>query len=134
MQVILRVFERHPQSRFAEGESLLFPPGQYEIGRAARCHVRLSEVAVSRQHCLLCVTGDSATVRDLGSRNRTFVGGQQVTGERRLRHGDVLLVGPVRFEVVISLFDCYDTAPLPEVVGEALGGTIDGGRTQQMPA
>ena len=82
-----------------EGRALRFPPGQYYFGRGAECHVRPNSDWVSRQHCLLRVTGDGAWLRDLASRNGTLVNGELVTGERRLEKGDQIQVGPLVFEV-----------------------------------
>jgi pSer/pThr/pTyr-binding forkhead associated (FHA) protein len=81
------------------GKSLLFGPGDYFLGRGQECHVRFNSDWVSRQQCLLRVTGDRASVRDLGSRNGTLVNGQLVGQERILCQGDQVQVGPVVFEV-----------------------------------
>lgn len=85
-----------------EGKSLLFPPGEYVFGRGAECHVRPNSDWVSRQHCLLRVTTDEAWLRDLGSRNGTLVNGVRLCGERRLRAGDQVQVGPLVFEVLLD--------------------------------
>jgi transcriptional regulator with GAF, ATPase, and Fis domain len=70
----------------------------------------LDDAGVSREHCVVTVEGDGLRVRDLGSRNGTFVDGQRVRGEqffaspRALRLGGCVLafvrdlgphVGPV---------------------------------------
>jgi pSer/pThr/pTyr-binding forkhead associated (FHA) protein len=128
MQVILRVTKAG-----AEDRNLYVPPGQYEIGRAVRCHFRLEERSVSRQHCLLRVTGDAAFVRDLGSRNGTAIRSQRIAGEEQLVDGDHLIVGPYVLVVQICLRDCYDVEPLPPVACDELGITIDGGRTERIP-
>jgi DNA-binding NarL/FixJ family response regulator len=52
---------------------------------------------VSHVHAVLeCIAGEW-TVRDVGSRNGTFVNGERILGERILRHGDELRVGETRF-------------------------------------
>lgn len=81
------------------GKSLLFGPGKYLLGRGEECHVRFKSDWVSRQHCLLRVLTDQASVRDLGSRNGTLVNGQLVDQERFLLQGDQIQVGSVVFEV-----------------------------------
>jgi pSer/pThr/pTyr-binding forkhead associated (FHA) protein len=82
-----------------QGKCLLFPRGEYVFGRGAECHIRPNSDWVSRQHCLLSVTGEALFIRDLGSRNGTLVNGVRVVGERRLAHGDQIVVGPLVFAV-----------------------------------
>jgi pSer/pThr/pTyr-binding forkhead associated (FHA) protein len=81
------------------GKSLVFPRGEYYFGRGPECHVRPESEWVSRQHCVLRVTGDAAFLRDLGSRNGTLVNGTLLERERRLLHGDQVQIGPLVFEV-----------------------------------
>ena len=52
--------------------------------------------AVSRLHAVLEDYGPSWSVRDVGSRNGTFVNGEQIHAERVLRPGDELRVGHSR--------------------------------------
>jgi len=51
---------------------------------------------VSRVHAVLERFGDAWCVRDLGSRNGTFVNGDRVIGERALHSGDEILLGRLR--------------------------------------
>jgi pSer/pThr/pTyr-binding forkhead associated (FHA) protein len=95
MTVKLRVVQGRPQ-----GKSLLFPPGEYVVGRGTECHVRPNSEWVSRQHCLFRVTpDDNLFIRDLGSTNGTLVNGVRVVGERALNPRDQIQVGPLVFEV-----------------------------------
>jgi pSer/pThr/pTyr-binding forkhead associated (FHA) protein len=52
--------------------------------------------AVSALHALLEDYGSGWTLRDLGSRNGTYVNGDRVVGERALHAGDELRVGQTR--------------------------------------
>jgi pSer/pThr/pTyr-binding forkhead associated (FHA) protein len=47
----------------------------------------------SGRHARVFRKGDDVYVEDLGSTNGTFVNGQRLAAERRLRPGDVLIVG-----------------------------------------
>ena len=51
---------------------------------------------VSRVHAVLERFGDTWTVRDLGSRNGTFVNGGRIIGEHALHPGDEILLGRLR--------------------------------------
>ncbi len=97
MRVKLLVVHGRPQ-----GKSLLFPCGEFMFGRGEECHVRPNSDWVSRQHCLLRVTGEGVHLRDLGSRNGTLVNGARLKGERRLENGDRLQVGPLVFELELE--------------------------------
>jgi pSer/pThr/pTyr-binding forkhead associated (FHA) protein len=81
------------------GRRLEFPPGEYLIGRGLECHVRPESDWVSRQHCRLRVSRGGASICDLGSRNGTLVNGSLVVGERSLRDGDLVQIGPLVFAV-----------------------------------
>ncbi len=94
MKVKLFVLQGRPQ-----GKVLLFPSGEYLVGRGAECHIRPNSDWVSRQHCLLRVTSEALFIRDLASHNGTLVNGERLRGERRLDRGDMLQVGPLVFRV-----------------------------------
>jgi FHA domain len=65
------------------------------VGRSVACDVPLQRDGMaSRSHAELVRAGGEWSVADDGlSRNGTFVGGERVTGRRRLRDGDVVSVG-----------------------------------------
>src|ERR1051326_6003906 len=83
MQLRLKVIKGKPR-----GHCLSFPAGEYMFGRGPECDVRPNSDLVSRQHCLLHITEDSVSIRDLGSMNGTLVNDQLVTDARPLAHGD----------------------------------------------
>jgi pSer/pThr/pTyr-binding forkhead associated (FHA) protein len=51
---------------------------------------------VSRVHAVFERFGDTWCIRDLGSRNGTFVNGGRILGERALHPGDEILLGRLR--------------------------------------
>ena len=51
---------------------------------------------VSRVHAVFERFGDTWTVRDLGSRNGTFVNGGRIIGEQALHPGDEVMLGRLR--------------------------------------
>jgi pSer/pThr/pTyr-binding forkhead associated (FHA) protein len=97
MQVKLIVVRGQPQ-----GKCLVFPPGDFVIGRGEECHVRPNSSWVSRQHCILQVSSFGVVLRDLGSTNGTLVNGTRVVGESPLAEGDEVQVGPLVFEVSVE--------------------------------
>jgi len=84
---------------------------KFFIGRAEDCHLRPGSDLVSRHHCVILVEGGTVTVRDFGSKNGTFVNGEQVMPERELNNGDRLVVGQLDFDVQISGVPAVQTPP-----------------------
>ncbi len=68
------------------------PLGEYCVGRQASNDLQLEDTAVSRRHCLFVRLGDACTLKDLDSRNGTFVTGTPVT-EQQLEPGDEIRIG-----------------------------------------
>jgi pSer/pThr/pTyr-binding forkhead associated (FHA) protein len=86
------------------GKEFRIPTSVCLIGRSKECHLRPRSEAVSRRHCEILVEGENVIVRDLGSKNGTFINGERIQTEdvAVLRTGDKLRIGPLRFEVVID--------------------------------
>ena len=68
------------------------------IGRNPDCEIRLNVDGVDSLHCVLIATSAGIRVRDLGSRDGTFVNDQRVD-HVALADGDVLKVGPFQFRI-----------------------------------
>jgi FHA domain-containing protein len=78
-----------------------YPLGdELTVGRGGGCGVVLPEDSfVSTVHARLFRRGDDLFVEDLGSRNGTFVNGDQVQAPTRLRRGDRVQFGQTVTEV-----------------------------------
>jgi len=48
---------------------------------------------VSRRHSLIVITGDSATIEDLGSKNGTYLNGKRLEEADPLSHGGRITLG-----------------------------------------
>src|SRR5688500_1781017 len=81
----------------AAGEEIVLE-GELQVGRED-VEVILDDPEVSRRHAVLASQGGSVTVRDLDSRNGTFVNGNAVTGEMELAQGDRLKIGGIVWRV-----------------------------------
>jgi hypothetical protein len=92
----LRILE--PADRKGETYSL---SGELTVGRGGGCAVVLpNDQFVSTVHARLFRRGDDLFVEDLGSRNGTFVNGQQIQTATRLRRGDRVQFGQTVGEVM----------------------------------
>lgn len=69
--------------------------GANVIGRERDADVWIGHPSVSRAHARITVTGPSAEIEDLGSRNGTFRGTEPITARTRLLDGDELRLGTV---------------------------------------
>ncbi len=84
------------------GREVIIPVAEFLIGRGEECHLRPRSDAISRRHCVIAVNEGEVVLRDLGSKNGTYVNGQRVEGTCVLQPGDHLLVGPLQFELVVD--------------------------------
>ena len=65
---------------------------EVSIGRESSNQLCLDSRSVSRRHCLIGNEAGQFLIRDLGSRNGTFVNDVPIK-ERSLRHGDQIQIG-----------------------------------------
>jgi pSer/pThr/pTyr-binding forkhead associated (FHA) protein len=71
------------------------------IGRRRDCDLRIPLVHVSRRHCQISSNKDTLKVRDLGSRNGTYLNGKRIK-EATIQPGDYLTIGPLTFLLQIN--------------------------------
>ena len=84
---------------------------EFFIGRAPDCHLRPnSHHLISRHHCVILTKNSGVAVRDFGSTNGTLVNGEKICGEQAMKDGDHLTVGPLEFEVRLTVYD-YSCEP-----------------------
>ena len=73
---------------------LVLCEGENIVGRnPVRASVCVDDPRVSGRHARIFVSGDVATIEDLGSTNHTFVGGARITSPHRLIAGNVIRLG-----------------------------------------
>jgi DNA-binding winged helix-turn-helix (wHTH) protein len=69
--------------------------GENIVGRERDAVAWLDVHSVSRRHARIVVSGDAATLEDLGSKNGTFLKGKPVTHPSPLEDGDLVRIGTV---------------------------------------
>lgn len=84
--------------------------GEYIVGRAIDCDIPLMDTTISRHHAKLTVNSDAIQITDLGSRNKTCVGGKPIESAVA-RCGDDIRFGRVPFKLVLA--DQYQPRPEP---------------------
>ena len=70
--------------------------GDYNIGRSSENRIILDDITVSRNHCILHILKDKATLIDLDSTNGLFVNGD-LEEKADLNSGDRLQIGKYQF-------------------------------------
>lgn len=81
------------------GREIALDPGENVLGRDPLCVACIDVGSVSRLHARIVVSGDKATVEDLGSRNGTFVKDEAVVSLRTLSDGDCVRLGTAEMTV-----------------------------------
>jgi hypothetical protein len=76
-----------------EGQRWILDQNRILIGRGTGCEIVLPERQISRQHAQIERDGGSYWLRDLGSKNRTYVNGQELgDSPYLLRDGDEIQI------------------------------------------
>ena len=88
---------------------------EFLIGRGEDCDLCLHDPEISRHHSLIRTRGNETAISDLGSSNGTFINGNRLLSQAKLRTGDEIVLGPFRY--IVDLGDDADFH-LPEYVGD----------------
>ena len=75
--------------------------GRIVVGRDPACEISHDDSLLSRRHAEFVTSGNTVSVRDLGSRNGVFVNGARAS-EQTLQPGDIVQIGPLRARFVVD--------------------------------
>ena len=115
MEVKLRVL-----SGKSAGQELPVGVPRFVIGRAEGCQLRARSEAIGERHCEIEVGPGLVRIHDLGSPTATFVNGERLSSAtRELKIGDRLKIGPLEFEVWMSVKMAAKKKPAVSSIGEA---------------
>jgi pSer/pThr/pTyr-binding forkhead associated (FHA) protein len=109
MKVQLIVVQGKP-----EGKIIPLQIPTFRIGRDDTCHLRPNSEQVSREHAEFTITPEKVVVRDLGSRNGTFVNNQVLTAPYTLKDRDLIQVGALTFAISIEGAPVSSSRNVPE--------------------
>lgn len=86
---------RGPAYRLTWGRrEVALEPGDNLIGRDRDAVVWIDDESVSRRHAMVAIGPEGAAIRDLGSKNGTYVGSRKVRGTVPLADREVVRIGP----------------------------------------
>lgn len=89
-------------------------PTPMAVGRGATVDIRIADDGLSRRHFLIWREGDDYLIKDLSSRNGTWVVGDRAV-TRTLRHNDFIVAGRSRFRF------CEHGAPRRDTIRSGVG-------------
>ena len=85
--------------------------GENIVGREHNVAVRIDSPSISRSHARIIVSGDGATIEDLGSKNGTALNGRRIRDVRPIADGD-----RVTFGTIAAVFHLVRAAKSTETV------------------
>lgn len=83
----------------------------FYTGRRPDTHLPIPSRTVSKIHAQIDARGEQLVLTDLGSTNGTFLNGERIFGDAKLRDGDL-----VQFADVVFRLHRFDPAPNPETL------------------
>lgn len=104
------------------GARKAFEKSYIALGRDTLSDVRFdpeADLDVSTKHSAVLLSGDGYVVRDLGSRNGTFVNGQRIAADTPLADGDVIRCGGHGPEVRVRMVSEAAEQVMPKVAAPA---------------
>lgn len=103
-ETVLLVPDRMPMLRLSgqNGPGIPVEGREFIVGRQKEgVDLCLSQPGVSRRHFQILTDGDGYLIRDLGSKNGTFVNGERVWKESVLQGGDEIKAGTEQLEFMV---------------------------------
>jgi pSer/pThr/pTyr-binding forkhead associated (FHA) protein len=112
------------------GETIPVVHGKLLIGREQDCHLMLESGLVSRHHCVLMLDEYTLRVRDLGSKNGTYVNGRRINvGQTVLLPGDVVSIASINemtFEIQLDEEPTQTQPVVPEARPSDSASALEG--------
>jgi pSer/pThr/pTyr-binding forkhead associated (FHA) protein len=75
---------------------------QITFGRGSEADIQVSDDKVSRVHCGIRFWDDAYYLKDLTSRNGTYLNGEEISDVTRIKPGDVIRIGGIKIYVEVE--------------------------------
>jgi len=98
------------------------------IGRASTNQIVIKDERCSRNHAEVFLTQSQWTLRDLDSRNGTFVKGNRIRGDYALQAGDIVRIAHCQLAFVHDLTQAFAETPVEPTVRDDGEDTVAGMR------
>ena len=83
-----------------EKQSFKLKEGENIVGRSTTCDVSIDDSSISRNHAVLFMEGRKVTLKDLGSKNHTFIDNQRINYEVEIKPDTEIVFGLVKARLV----------------------------------
>lgn len=120
-------------------QTYLITSDSVSIGRALTNDFGINADGISRVHARISKKPDGYYLQDLGSTNGTFLNGDRISTEIKLRHGDVIQLGRavgLSFDMPEGPKVCPHPSPAVHIscdLNPAIQSTIDSGEKDDIP-
>lgn len=109
------------------------------IGRLPGNDIEIDNLSVSRKHASISIRGNDYILRDLGSRNNTYLNGRQIENAK-LEDNDTISIG--KYQIIFKMPNISETAPaemdrtviIPDYHGSSDGIDIEFNGKEEKPA
>ncbi len=100
------------------------PAEVFIVGRQKQCGLSIRDLSISKEHCECQLVGDVLKIRDLGSRNGTWVNGERI-GEQfvECKLSDDLIIGKVPVQLLGA--EQAEMAPMQSEPADSEGTMFD---------
>ena len=117
------------------GQTIEVDHAKLIIGREEDCHLRPDSEFISRHHCVLLLDDYTLRIRDLGSKNGTFVNGRRLgASDTILLQDDVVSIGEMTFLIDLNQSTEPEQPPASPPSPAMEGTSIYEGDTEQADA
>ena len=76
-----------------EKKSFILKEGENIVGRSTTCEVSIDDSSISRNHAVLFIEARKVTLKDLGSKNHTFIDNQRINYVVEIKPGTEITFG-----------------------------------------
>jgi len=100
-------------------------PGTQTIGRSSTCEIVIPDPAVSKQHAAIELSGGTLLIRDLGSRNGTFVNDAPISDPSPVHSRDTIRVGHLKLRIKDQDVSTITRLSTSDGMGSSMTTSID---------
>jgi DNA-binding winged helix-turn-helix (wHTH) protein len=95
-------WQRVPRYSVTRGkQEFILQAGETVLGRDPAAGVYVDHPSVSRRHACISIGSQGAVLKDLKSRNGTFVEGRRIDSPTEIRHGAIIGIGPITLTFLV---------------------------------